>query len=244
MVEKQVAPGQENRSASTKSTQTYLRIAEIKDNILVLKNGGIRGVLKTSSINFNLKSKDEQNAIIQSYQSFLNSLEFPIQILVRSKKLDIDDYVDGVRKLGDNQQNKLLQEQTYEYADYIQRLIEYADIMAKEFYVVIPYDPGRAQGTSKLQAFFQRMAPKDTVGDIKKRHSEFENLNKGLSQRINTVKSGLENCGLSVSEATTAEIIEIFYQSYNPITSRSSKAKDIENSDIESDETRSARTGV
>lgn len=244
MADSKIAPGSQNRSASTKSTQTHLRIAEVKDNILVLKNGGVRAILKTSSINFNLKSENEQNAIIQSYQSFINSLEFPIQILVRSKKLDIDDYVDGVRKTGDKQQNKLLQEQTYEYADYIQRLIEYADIMEKEFYVIIPYDPGRSQGTSKIQAFFQRMAPKDSVSDIKKRHGEFENLNKGLSQRINTVKSGLENCGLSVTEANTAEIIQLFYQSYNPITSRSSKMRDIDDSDIEGDAEKALKTGI
>ncbi len=244
MADEKISPGKKNRSASTKSTQNHLRIAEIKDNILVLKNGGIRAILKTSSINFNLKSEDERNAIIQSYQSFLNSLEFPIQILVRSKKLDIDDYVDGVRKIGDEQKNKLLQEQTYEYADYIQRLIEYADIMEKEFFIVIPYDPARAQGTSKIQAFFQRLSPKDTIGDIKKRHSEFENLNKRLSQRINIVKSGLENCGLTVGEANTSEIIQIFYQSYNPITSRNSKIKDLNDTDIEKDEERTIKTGI
>src|SRR3989338_9424967 len=131
-----IAPGKQNRAQVLNSTQTHLRIAEIRDNVLILKNGGMRAVLRSSSINFNLKSEEEQNAIIYSYQGFLNSLEFPIQILVRSKKLDIDDYIEQVKKLGDKQENKLLQEQTYEYAQYIKRLVEYAEIMEKEFYVI------------------------------------------------------------------------------------------------------------
>lgn len=243
--EETVAPGQKNRGASKTSTQTHLRIAEIRDNILVLKNGGVRAVLKTSSINFNLKSEEEQNAIIHSYQAFLNSLEFPVQIVVRSKKLDIDDYIEEVRRLGNQQTNPLLQEQTYEYADYIQRLVEYADIMEKEFYVVVPYDPARAPSSeSKFQSFFQRLAPKDTLADIKKRHGEFENLTKSLNQRLNTVKSGLENCGLKVEDATTVEIIELFYKSYNPISSRTAKIKHLESSDIETDEQRIIQTGI
>lgn len=239
-----VQDGKKNRQATSKSTQTYLRIAEIRDNVVTLKNGGLRAVLKTSSINFNLKSEQEQNAIIQAYQSFLNSLEFPVQILVRSKKLDIDDYIDSVRDIGDKQQNKLLQEQTYEYADYIQKLIEYADIMAKEFYVVVPYDPARAQSVSKIQSFFRRLAPKDSAGEIKRRHEEFDDLNKNLTQRINIVSSGLEACGLEVNQASTPEIIELFYNSYNPISARNAKIKDLQETDIDEDNELKAKIGV
>ena len=228
-----IAPGKKTREQVNNSTQTHLRIGEIRDNVAVLKNGGIRAVLKTSNINFNLKSEEEQNAIIYSYQGFLNSLEFPIQILVKSKKLDIDDYIEQVKNLGEKQENKLLQEQTYEYADYIQRLVEYADIMEKEFYVIVPYDPGRVDNTSKFQSFFQRLAPKDSYSDIKRRNSEFESLMKNLNQRINVVKSGLENCGLIVKQLETIQVIELFYGSYNPKTSRSQKIKDIEKVDID-----------
>ncbi len=218
-----------------KSTQTHLRIGEIRDNVLVLKNGGLRAILKTTSINFNLKSEQEQNSIIQGYQNFLNSLEFPIQILVRSKKLDIDDYIKSVRSLGDTQQNKLLQEQTFEYADYIQKLVEFADIMAKEFYVIVPYDPIRTSNAGRLQSFLQRLKPKDSAADIKKRHQEFEELNKTLGQRVNIVESGLISCGLQIEQATTAEIISLFYQSYNPISSRTAKFKDSDQSTIRKD---------
>lgn len=244
MADNNVSPGAKNRQAQAKSTQTHLRIAEIRDNIVVLKNGGLRTVLKTNSINFNLKSEEEQNAIISSYQGFLNSLEFPIQIIVRSKKLDIDDYIDEVRKIGNDQKNKLLQEQTYEYADYIQKLVEYADIMAKEFFVVIPYDPGRTQGANKFNSFFQRLAPKDTVADIKKRHTEFEELSKKLLQRSGIVQAGLENCGLKVEEANTSDLIEIFYKSYNPLSSLSTKVKDPESTSIKTDQERQIELGT
>jgi type IV secretory pathway VirB4 component len=234
-----ISPGQKNRDNQMNSTQTHIRIAEIRENVVVLKNGGMRAVLKTSSINFNLKSEEEQNAIVYSYQSFLNSLEFPIQILVRSKKLDIDDYIDGVKKLGEKQQNKLLQEQTMEYAQYIKRLVEYADIMEKEFYVVVPFDPGRIQSgesTKKFYSFFQRLAPKDSYADIKLRRSEFNNLKKGLLQRVNVIQAGLENCGLKVEQMDTTSLIELYYESYNPMTSRSQKLKDLMNTAITTDE--------
>lgn len=228
-----IAPGKKKRSNKKASTQTNLRIGEIRDNILVLKNGGQRAVLKVSSINFNLKSEQEQNSIIAGYQGFLNSLEFPIQIVVRSKKLDIDDYIEQVRRLGDKQQNKLLQEQTYEYSEYIKKLVEYADIMEKEFYVVVPYNPARSQGHSVIQSFFQRLSPKDSYGDTKKRHEEFNNLKKNLAQRVNIAKSGLENCGLKVRELNTQEIIELFYSAYNPKLSRTQKIKDLGKTDVE-----------
>ncbi len=233
-----IAPGKKNREAEKQSTQTHLRFGEIRDNVLVLKNGGLRIVLKTSSINFNLKSEQEQKAIINGYQGFLNSLEFPIQILIRSKKLDIDDYIEQVKKLGDKQENKLLQEQTFEYAEYVKKLVEYADIMEKEFYVVVPYDPARTQGAPFFQSFFQRLAPKDSYTDIKRRHSEFNELKKMLLQRINIVKSGLESCGLKVKQLETQEIIELFYNIYNPTVSRTSKLKDLEETNIETDEQR------
>lgn len=234
-----ISPGKNNRNQQPNSTQAHLRIGEIREGVVVLKNGGIRGVLKTSSINFNLKSEQEQNAIIYSYQSFLNSLEFPIQILIRSKKLDIDDYIEGVKKIGEKQENKLLQQQTVEYAEYVKRLVEYADIMAKEFYVIVPFDPGRAQNpesTKRFYSFFQHLAPKDSYTDIKQRRSEFNNLKKGLLQRINVIQSGLENCGLKVEQLDTPGLIELFYESYNPLTSRNQKLKDLENTTVMTDE--------
>lgn len=223
------------KNSTAMSTQQYMEIAEIRDNTLVLKNGGIRTILKTSSINFNLKSEAEQNSIVYSYQGFLNSLEFPIQVLVRSKKLEIDEYIEKIRGLGEKQQNSLLKKQTYEYAEYIQKLVEYADIMEKEFYVIVPYDPSRAEKKGVLREFLSFMKTKDNVIEIKRRHSEFEQLKKGLSQRVNVVKTGLEQCGLKVDELTTHELIELFYKVYNPGISRQEKIDSLQDMNLGDD---------
>ena len=121
-------------------TQQHLKIAEIRDNTLILKDGSVRSVIKVTPVNFDLKSEDEQNSIIYGFQSFLNILEFPIQILVRSKKLDIDMYLEKVISVAEKQENPLLRDQTYDYIDFIKKLVELADIMKKEFYVIIPND--------------------------------------------------------------------------------------------------------
>lgn len=226
----------QNKKNPSQGTQIYLRVAEIRDNTVVLKNGGVRSVLRVSSINFNLKSEEEQNAIIYSYQGFLNTLEFPIQIVIRSKKLDIDDYLDKLRKLGEKQTNPLLQTQTYEYVEYIAKIIEYADIMEKEFFVTVPYDPARAQKPNVLQKFFQSMNQKDTYETIKRRHEEFEELKKNLNQRVSSIRIGLENCGLKVEELNTQQLIELFYSIHNPTVSRFEKIKNLEDISIQTDE--------
>ena len=217
------------------STQLHLKISEIRDNTVVLKNGGLRSILKSSSMNLNLKSEAEQNAVIYSYQNFLNTLEFPIQILIRSKKLDIDDYIEKLKKLAVKQTNPLMQKQTFEYIEYISRLVEYADIMEKEFYVIIPQDPFRSEQKGLIKTFLENIFPQDTVEKIKQRHGEFDELKKGLNQRVNTTRAGLENCNLRVTELNTQELIELFYEVYNPMTSRNQKFANEEDLALEND---------
>ena len=122
----------QKKTSPSLSTQIYMDIAEIKENVVVLKNGGLRAILQTTSINFNLKSETEQNAIIYSYQNFLNSLEFPIQIVVQSRKLDVDKYIENVREIGEKHENILLREQTSEYCDYIPRVPDNIEIKLME----------------------------------------------------------------------------------------------------------------
>lgn len=222
----------QKKGNSASGTQMHLDIAEIKDNTVILKNGGVRAVLQTSSINFNLKSEEEQNAIIYSYQSFLNSLEFPVQIVVQSRKLDIDKYIENVREIGEQHQNSLLKQQTAEYCDYIQKLIEYADIMEKKFYVVVPYDPYRIQGQNVFSKFISSISPSDTVDNIKRRHREFEDMKKNLTERVGLVKAGLEGCSLRVAELNTPQLIELFYQIYNPLTARNEKLNNLSALDV------------
>ncbi len=220
----------------TLSTQTYLRIAEIRDNTLVLKNDGIRAVLRVNSINFNLKSEDEQNAIIYSYQGFLNTLEDPIQIVVRSKKLDVDHYLDTLKDISNKQQNPLLKKTTVDYIDYIQKLVEYADIMEKQFYVIVPQESARGTEMGFLTKFLSFINSKDSYSEIKARRKEFSSLRKKLSQKVATVKGGLEGCGLKVEELSTKELIHLFYETYNPSVSRFEKGDKLDESDLKTEE--------
>ncbi|MBI5411973.1 hypothetical protein HZA43_02220 [Candidatus Peregrinibacteria bacterium] len=222
----------QRKGSAAASTQLYLPVAEIKDDVVVLKNGGLRAILKTSSINFNLKSEEEQNAIIYAYQGFLNSLEYPIQIIVRSRKLDIDKYIDGVRQLGEKNVNELMRQQTLEYCEYVQKLVEYADIMEKTFYVIVPYDPFRAQNLNIFQKFFQRLQPQDSIDSIKRRHHEFNELHQRLMERVSRVRTGLEGCNLRVAQLNTQQLIELLYQLYNPLTSYNEKLAGLNQMDL------------
>lgn len=215
------------------STQRYLQFSEVHDDILVLKNGGLRAVLEVGSINFNLKSEEEQAAIIQGYQRFLNALNFPVQILIRSRKLDIDAYIEDLRVRQKKHTNPLLQEQMEHYIDYVAKLVEYSDIMEKKFYVVVPHTPPRSGKKGTVASFMEYINPADTVLDIIKRKKEFKSLKKELENRINTVKTALENCGLGVTQLSTQKIIELFYQAYNPDLARTQKFSSAEDTALE-----------
>jgi len=222
------------KTSKAASTQLFLPIAEIRDDTVVLKNGGIRAVLNTSSVNFNLKSESEQEAIIDSFQGFLNTLDFPIQILVKSKKLDVFKYLEHLKEIAETHENPLLKKQTIEYREYIKKLVEYADIMEKTFYVIVPYDPPRAQSVGAFTKFMQYLKPKDSIENIRLRHREFENLKKGLSNRVNGVKTALTACRLRVDMLDTAGLINLFYSAYNPLTSRNEKLRDVDTLDLQS----------
>ena len=208
------------------STQRYLQFSEVHDETLILKNGGLRAILEIQSVNFNLKSTAEQEALISSYQGFLNALNFPVQIQIRSRKLDIDAYIADLKNRQGKIENDLLREQMAGYTDFIQRLVEYSDIMEKKFFVIVPLDPIRSQKRSAWASFLQYIQPEDTVANIMTRKREFKNLKKELDARVNTVKTALENCGLGVTPLKTEQIIQIFYQAYNPDLARTQKFSD------------------
>lgn len=214
------------------STQLHLRVAEVRNDTLVLKNGGVRAVLEADSINFNLKSEPEQESIIAGYQSFLNTLDFPLQIVVQSKKLDLDNYLADLKSKGEKQQNPLLQKQTYEYVEYIERLLEYADIMDKKFYVVVPYESFKSQKVSFFGKVLARLKIRELESDFVRRKKEFDQLKKGLESRVNTVQAGLESCGLKIKRLETKELVELFYRSYNPELARNEKLDDYTQQDI------------
>ncbi len=213
-------------------TQAFLPISEIKDSVVVLKNGGLRAVLQVSPVNFNLKSEDEQNAIITWYQSFLNTLDFPIQIVIRSKKLDIDYYIDSFKEIEKKQKNSLLKNLTGEYIEYIKKLVQYADIMEKQFFIVIPYDPIRSSNRGMFSIFTESVKPNDDVSNIKQRHYEFSRLQKGLLSRVDIVKTAIDTCGVKTDQLKTPKLVELFYQVFNPIVSMNQKGDHFEEETI------------
>jgi len=198
------------------SVQKYLSITEIHDDTVVLKNGGIRSVLEIKPVNFNLKSEEEQNSIIYGYQKFLNSLNFPIQILIKSRKLDIDKYLDSLIEKQRKQTNKMLAIQMLEHIDYIDELVKYADIMDKRFYIIVSMEFNKSdERKSSWASFLDKIKPSDTILDIVKRKKAFANLKKDLDARVNMVKTGLGSCGVAIEQLKTEKLITLFYQSYN-----------------------------
>lgn len=193
------------------ATQKYLDIAEIKDNTVLMKDGSLRAVIAVSSTNFALKSEDEQNAITAAYQNFLNSLNFPLQILMHSRVLDINGYLEKLRTLAASQTNELLRIQMNEYLEYIARLVEYSSIMTKTFYVVVPYSatPIKEHFGSKLLKIF------NPAVQIAAREEDFEKARTRLEERISHVISELGGMGLRSILLNTEELVELLYNSYN-----------------------------
>ena len=204
------------------STQRYLPIAEIRNDTVLLKNSGIRGVLQVEALNFNLKSETEQQGIISGYESFVNTLGFPLQIVVRSAKMNIDPYLLSLRELASKQQNELLRAQTYGYANFIERLIDVADIMQKRFLVVVPFDQSERKKTL-LEQFFGWLSPDDSSAKAAERYNRFNSVSHQLKERVQLVQSGLENIGLTSKRLNTQELIELYYSIYNPKTSEEQK---------------------
>ena len=209
------------------STQRYLQLTSVHDDTLILKDGGIRAILEISALNFDLKSEDEQNALIISYQHFLNALDFPVQIIVRSRKIDIDQYIALLSGKLKDQRNDLMKAQLQDHISYIKRLVEYTDIMEKRFFLIVPFTPEAAIPTTTLSNFLKYITPDDTVLKIISRKKQFRELKKKLDMRVNVVTTGIENCGMHVRQLKTEEVIGLMYQSYNPDICRSQKLENL-----------------
>lgn len=204
------------------STQSIIPIQEIKRGVIVLKNGSLRSVLLVSGINIDLKSSDEQTTILNAWRQLLNHLEFSLEVSVLSKKVNIDSYLNFLQEQIAKETNDLLKIQGEDYTNFLKALITENAIMTKNFFIIIPYDPVIV----KSQGFFGQV--KDTLTGIfnLKRESfsninvlsdeEFENYYQQLMIRQAGVVSALNRIGLSVKTLTTKELIEIFFNFYNP----------------------------
>jgi len=195
------------------STQTYLPISEIKDGVVVLKDGTMRATVMVSSLNFALKSDDEQNAIISSYVGFLNSIDFPIQIVVQSRRLQIKPYLEQLAGMEREQNNELLRVQIADYRAFIAELVDIGQIMTKRYYVIVPYDP--LSNTKK--SFFSRM--KEVIRpmvSVRLKNELFEKRKEDLELRVRQVSGGLSGIGLNAIRLDTQALIELYYSTYNP----------------------------
>ena len=205
------------------TTQRYLPFSEVRDNLIIMKDGSSRMVLSVKPVNFNLKSEQEQDAIIYSFQRFLNALSFPVQILTRSLKVDIEGYLAKLKATAVRQTNPLLQEQTYKYMDFLTNLVEMAQIMKKEFYVVVPHDEAAGESVRKtniigmVQNFLAGVNDqKVDAAQIRLNRRRLESLKKGNGEKCNTVKGSLEQIGIKATVLEKDALIKLLISTYNP----------------------------
>lgn len=202
-------------TTTSKTTQDFIPIQEIRDGVIILKNGGMRAVVLVSSLNFALKSQDEQSSILMQFQNFVNSLDFSIQIFVQSKKLDIRPYIALLEDRYKEQATELMKIQVREYIEFIKTFVESTNIMSKSFFVVIPYDPPIiAGGKNPLAGMLPgKSASKDSASGA---DAKFQEYRSQLEQRVAVVEQGLVRCGIRAAELGTEEVVELFYKLFNP----------------------------
>lgn len=192
------------------STQQILEIERIREGMIVLKNKSLRGVLMVSSLNFALKSEEEQNAIIYQFQNFLNSLDFSVEIVMQSRRLNITGYLDKLKEMEEKQENELFKMQIAEYQNFIRDLIAGGAIMSKSFFVVIPFTLFELPGMKKKKGSFQ----KEEAGTLTE--DQFRRAQSQLWQRMEFVSLGLRRCGLQCIPLNTSELVELFWSLYHP----------------------------
>ena len=197
--------------AKGSATQEFVPIERVRDGIIVLKTGELRAVLITNSLNLGLKSEDEQQAVLSQFQSFLNSLDFPVEIFVQSRKLNIKPYMDLLQERSKLVKEDLLKIQIHEYMGFIARFTEESNIMTKHFFITVPYynQSSKEITPSSLLSF-------NGDGKTKTNQDGFETSRIQLEQRIATVVQGLSRFGLRGQKLGTEEVVELFYKLFNP----------------------------
>ncbi|HWB39294.1 MAG TPA: hypothetical protein VG604_03575 [Candidatus Saccharimonadales bacterium] len=222
-------PGAVTPKTNVNSTQNTLQIAEIRDGIVIMNDGSFRSVLMVKSINFDLMSPQEQEAVEYSYQGFLNSLYFPIQIFIRSRRVDLRPYIEKLDKIRSEHDNMLLAMLMEDYIDYMDALSQETNIMDKNFYVVIPYYPviETQQILTQNKNF---LAGITKIFDKTEQHvvineADLEKAKDELRNRVQSVLAGLQQCGIQGLPLDTQELIELYYDTYNPDTATRQELK-------------------
>ena len=183
------------------SSRKQIDIKEVRDGILVLPGGKYRTVLEASSVNFELKSDEEQDVLIDNFQNFLNSLPYPIQILIRIREIDIDDYLDKLKQKSKNEKEKVYIKQIKNYSRFVKKLVSGNKILSRRFYVVIPYEPENRKG-------------------------EFSLVREQIKLNQDIVVKGLERLGMKTKYLDSIEVLELFYSFYNPAQNKTQQLKE------------------
>lgn len=195
------------------TTQDFVSVRDIKDNVVIQKNGQMCMILLASSINFALKSLDEQRAVLMQFQQFLNTLDFTLQIYIQSRKLNIEPYLELLSSLEDKQDNDLMRIQLREYMEFIRAFTEEVDVMSKNFFVVIPYTPAKLNLTKNITNLFSKPQYNNPVLPD---DNQFEEHRIQLEQRVGLVSEGLSRVGVRTITLQKDDLVELFYHLYNP----------------------------
>ena len=217
------------------STQNTLLFSEMRENMIIMSDGSFRAVIECESINFDLMSSREREGIEFSYQNFINSLYFPVQIMVRSRRVDIGPYLDRLADIRRNQDNMLLNVLMDDYMDFIDVLAQEANIMDKSFYVVVPYYPAGEENAFKQQTkglFSSFFSGKKEATVTKIDQVTYTKAKDEIKNRIDSVMSGLFQIGVKSWQLNTRQLGELFYTSYNPDTSSRESLSEIDPSEL------------
>lgn len=234
-----VLPGQQPAASATppvkgnpNSTQNTLQIAEIRDGIVIMNDGSFRSVVMAKSINFDLMSPGEREAVEFSYQGFLNSLYFPVQIFIRSQKVDLGPYIERLDKIHSEQDNMLLSVLTEDYINFIADLSEQTNIMDKKFYVVVPYFPTAdiTKAITQSKNFFSGLTDlfSNHEKHVRINEADLNNAKDELRNRVQALLGGLQQCSVQALPLDTQELIELFYDTYNPDTATRQQLKNFD----------------
>jgi type IV secretory pathway VirB4 component len=203
-------------AVKAQATQEFVPIQEVRDGIVIMKDGSLRALLMASSINLALKSQDEQNAIIGQFQNFLNSLEFTVQFFIESRDLDIRPYIALLEERYTAELDDLMKIQIREYIAFIKDFTARSNIMSKNFFIVVPYDPALVARGKGLGGALGALLPNNAGGTASLTNEQFEEYRIQIEQRMSVIEQGLVRTGVRVVTLGTEEIIELFYKLFNP----------------------------
>jgi len=202
--------------AVAKTTQEFVPIKEVRDGVIIMKDGSMRAVILSSSLNFALKSGDEQEAIIYQFQNFLNGLDFSVQISIQSRELDIRPYLATLDKRYNEELNDLLKIQIKEYVGFVKNFTESQNIMSKTFFIVVPFTPTMLNNKKDSRGLARFLPNNNDKEKVTQKTDNFEESRTQLEQRTSVVQQGLTRCGIRSIVLGTEETIELFYKLFNP----------------------------